>query len=58
LAQLPEPQQQIVRLRSYEDLSFEEAGRCMGRSAEAARKLWGRAIEQLQQLLEPPDASR
>ncbi len=58
LAQLPEPQQQILRLRSYEDLSFEEAGKRMGRSAEAARKLWGRAIEQLQQLLETPDESR
>jgi RNA polymerase sigma-70 factor (ECF subfamily) len=58
LAQLPEAQQQIIRLRSYEDLSFEEAGRRLGRSAEAARKLWGRAIEQLQQLLEPPNDSR
>ena len=58
LAQLPEAQQQIIRLRSYEELSFEEAGRRLGRSAEAARKLWGRAIEQLRQLLEPPNDSR
>jgi RNA polymerase sigma-70 factor (ECF subfamily) len=58
LAQLPEPQQQIIRLRNYEELSFEEAGRRMGRSADAARKLWGRAIEQLQDLLESPDESR
>jgi RNA polymerase sigma-70 factor (ECF subfamily) len=58
LAQLPKPQQHIIRLRSYGDLSFEEAGKLMGRSADAARKLWGRAVEQLQQLLEAPDESR
>jgi RNA polymerase sigma-70 factor (ECF subfamily) len=58
MGQLPQPHQQIIRLRTYEDLSFEEAGKRMGRSAEAARKLWGRAIEQLQQLLESPDACR
>ena len=58
LAQLPEPQQQIIRLRSYENLSFEEAGKLMGRSAEAVRKLWGRAVERVQQLLESPDESR
>jgi RNA polymerase sigma factor (sigma-70 family) len=58
LAQLPEPQRQIIQLHHYEDLSFEEAGRRMGRSPDAARKLWGRAIEHLQQLLESPDESR
>ena len=52
LARLPEPQQQVIRLRNYERLTFEEVGRRMGRSAEAVRKLWGRAIESLQQLLE------
>ena len=52
LLQLPEAQQQVIRLRNYERLSFEEAGRRMGRSAEAARKLWGRAVERLQQILE------
>jgi RNA polymerase sigma-70 factor (ECF subfamily) len=55
LAQLSEAQREVIRLRNYERLSFEDVGRRMGRSAEAARKLWGRAIEQLQRLLEPSD---
>jgi RNA polymerase sigma-70 factor (ECF subfamily) len=55
LAQLPEAQREIIRLRSYERLSFEEAGRRLGRSTGAARKLWGRAVEHLQRILEPPD---
>jgi RNA polymerase sigma-70 factor (ECF subfamily) len=52
LLQLSEAHQQVIRLRNYERLSFEETGRRMGRSAEAARKLWGRAIDRLQQILE------
>jgi RNA polymerase sigma-70 factor (ECF subfamily) len=55
LAQLPEDQREIIRLRNYERLSFAEAGARMGRSADAARKLWGRAIGHLQRLLEPPN---
>jgi len=54
LAQLPEEYREIIRLRNYERLSFAEAGECMARSAEAARKLWGRAIDHLQRILEPP----
>jgi RNA polymerase sigma-70 factor (ECF subfamily) len=55
LARLPESQRQVIRLRNYERLSFEAAGARMGRSAEAARKLWGRAIDQLQRILDPAD---
>lgn len=56
LAQLPEHYRQVVCWRNYERLSFEEIGQRLGRTAEAARKLWGRAIEQLQELLESSDA--
>jgi RNA polymerase sigma-70 factor (ECF subfamily) len=55
LAQLPEDQREIIRLRNYERLSFPAAGERMGRSPDAARKLWARAIGHLQRLLEPPD---
>jgi hypothetical protein len=34
---------------------FDQVGQRLGRSAEAARKLWARAVEKLQRNLEPPD---
>jgi RNA polymerase sigma factor (sigma-70 family) len=55
LEQLPEHYRQVIHWRNYERLEFEDIGRRLGRSAEAARKLWGRAIEQLQRLLEALD---
>ena len=55
LARLPEQYRQVVTWRNYERLSFAEIGRRTGRTAEAARKLWGRALVRLQQLLEPAD---
>jgi RNA polymerase sigma-70 factor (ECF subfamily) len=51
LGQLPEHYRQIVVWRSLEERSFEQIGQEIGKSAEAARKLWARAIEQLQRLL-------
>ncbi len=56
-AQLPEPARQVILWRNYERLPFEEIGRRLERSAEAARKLWVRALEQLEELLGPLDAS-
>ena len=47
LARLPEDYRQAVTLRFQGGLSFEEIGRRMDRSAEAARKLWSRAMERL-----------
>jgi RNA polymerase sigma-70 factor (ECF subfamily) len=58
LGQLPEPARQVIRWRNYERCSFEEIGRRLGRSAEAARKVWVRALQQLHEILEPPDGSR
>jgi RNA polymerase sigma-70 factor (ECF subfamily) len=57
LAQLPEHYRQVIVLRHQEQLAFEEIGRRLGRSPEAVRKLWGRAVEQLQQVLEHPHES-
>jgi len=47
LSALPDDYQQVVRLRNWENLSFQLIGERLGRSADAARKLWGRAILQL-----------
>jgi RNA polymerase sigma-70 factor (ECF subfamily) len=54
LDRLPEEAQQVIQWRSFDRCTFEEIGRRLGRSAEAARKVWSRALEQLQGLLEPP----
>jgi RNA polymerase sigma-70 factor, ECF subfamily len=55
IAQLPAERQQVILWRNYERLPFEDIGRRLDRSSEAARKLWTRALEELQALLEPPD---
>jgi RNA polymerase sigma-70 factor (ECF subfamily) len=52
MEQLPEDYRQILLLRYEEERSFEEIGRRMNRTANAARKLWARAVERLQQVLE------
>jgi RNA polymerase sigma-70 factor (ECF subfamily) len=51
LARLPEEYRQVILLRHDQTHSFEEIGRIMGRTANAARKLWTRALERLQQEL-------
>jgi RNA polymerase sigma-70 factor (ECF subfamily) len=53
LEQLPEEYRRVITLRHYEQLPFEEIGKRMERSPEAARKLWSRAIERLRQELGP-----
>jgi RNA polymerase sigma-70 factor (ECF subfamily) len=58
LEQLPEPGRQVIQWRNYERCSFAKIGQRLGRSAEAARKVWVRALEQLRQILEPPHESR
>jgi RNA polymerase sigma-70 factor (ECF subfamily) len=57
LAQLSAEQREVIQLRSYSRLSFAEVGRRMQRSEEAARKLWTRAIQRLQEILGPADES-
>jgi RNA polymerase sigma-70 factor (ECF subfamily) len=54
LEQLPEHYRQVLLLYYREYQSFEAIGQALGRSAEAVRKLWARAVEQLHQLLETP----
>lgn len=58
IEQLPEDYRQVIVLRQRERRSFEDIGRTMGRSADAARMLWSRAIERLASQLGPRHESR
>ncbi len=51
LERLPEHYREVVRLRREERLSFEEIGRRTGRTADAARKVWLRALAEVGQYL-------
>lgn len=53
LGRLPEDYRRVVIARHYEKLSHEEIGRERGISAEAARKLWERALGRLSKELGP-----
>ena len=57
LAQLPEDYRQVITLRSLERLTFPEVGRRMGRSEDAAGKLWFRALQRLRDELAGRDES-
>jgi RNA polymerase sigma-70 factor (ECF subfamily) len=52
LDRLPEDYRQVLTLWQQEDRTFEEIGKVMHRSANAARMLWLRALERLQQELD------
>jgi RNA polymerase sigma-70 factor, ECF subfamily len=54
LQRLPEDYRRIITLRYQEDRSFEEIAQLLQRSENAARKLWFRAVERLQQELDTP----
>lgn len=55
LEQLPEDYRQVVTWRNFDYLPFEEIGFRLGRTSDAARKLWVRAVERLQELLDVSD---
>jgi len=52
LQTLPEDMRRAVWLRNWECLPFDEIGRRLERSSEAARKLFSRGVRQLGQILE------
>ena len=54
LERLPEHYRQVIVWRQWEDLPFDEIARRLGRGVDAARMIWWRAVEKLQQELEPP----
>jgi RNA polymerase sigma-70 factor (ECF subfamily) len=49
---LPLEQQLAIRWRNWDGLPFAEIGQRLDRSADAARMLWARGLERLQQVLE------
>jgi RNA polymerase sigma-70 factor (ECF subfamily) len=49
LGRLPEEYRRAIVLRYVEGRSFEDIGQRLGRSPDAARKLWSRAMERLRQ---------
>ena len=51
LSRLPADQRQAVLLRNWERLSFDDMGSRLNRSADAAKKLWSRAVLRLQEEL-------
>ena len=55
MLELPANYREVIGLRNDARLSFGDIGREMGCSAEAARKLWGRALIKLQQTMEKMD---
>jgi RNA polymerase sigma-70 factor, ECF subfamily len=53
LAQLPDDYRLVLLWHHREGLPFDEIGARLGRSADAARRLWSRAVDRLQELLNP-----
>jgi RNA polymerase sigma-70 factor (ECF subfamily) len=58
IKRLPEHFREVIYLRHRDHRSFTEIGERMGRTAEAVRKLWQRAIERLGEELNLPDDQR
>jgi RNA polymerase sigma-70 factor (ECF subfamily) len=54
MASLPEDYRRVILLRYQDEQTFQEIGRLMARSPNAARKLWLRAVERLQQEMDKP----
>lgn len=57
VSRLSEPYQQVLRLRYWENQSLDEIGQVMGRSSEAVRKLWFRAVRELTREMRTTDDS-
>ena len=57
IARLGDDHRQVMTLRYEQGLRFEEIGRLMNRSPDAARMLWVRALEAVKHELRPAQAS-
>ncbi|MDB5391515.1 MAG: fliA 5 [Planctomycetaceae bacterium] len=51
LAELPAVYRQVLELRHWQHLSFAEIGEMTARSSDAARMIWWRAVDRLQELM-------
>jgi RNA polymerase sigma-70 factor (ECF subfamily) len=57
MQKLPEHYRQVLRMHTTEDLTFVQVAEKLGSTADAVRKLWGRAVDELAKLLESPHES-
>jgi RNA polymerase sigma-70 factor (ECF subfamily) len=57
LARLPADYRQAILLHQQDGLPFAEVAARLGKTEEAARKLWARGIERLRQEMRSPDGS-
>lgn len=57
IARLEEDHRQVIQLRVYEQLAYEEIGRRLNRTDAAARKLFERALESMRRLMVPDNES-
>jgi RNA polymerase sigma-70 factor (subfamily 1) len=55
--QLPPHYREVIRLRNVERLKFGEIGELTGRTEDAARQMWLRALDQLRERLTNQDGS-
>jgi RNA polymerase sigma-70 factor (ECF subfamily) len=55
MERLPEDYRQVLMMRYQDQLPFEEIAQKLGRTANAVRKLWARAVERLEVELERED---
>lgn len=56
ISRLSDEYQFVIHQHSFEKKGFDEIGKCLNRSADAARKLWARAVEKLAQELGAHDS--
>lgn len=57
ISRLPEDYRHVIALRYQEGLSFEEVGRRLDRSPDAARMLWVRAVDRLKSEMRSDESS-
>ncbi len=55
LDRLPPDYREVVRCRGYDEQPFQDIARRLGRTSEAVRRVWIRAIDRLQTLLPRPE---
>jgi RNA polymerase sigma-70 factor (ECF subfamily) len=55
MQQLPQHYRQVLRQHTMDGLTFVQIAEKLGSTADAVRKLWGRAVEELAKRLERPD---
>ncbi len=58
LARLPDDYRMVIELRDIQDRPWEEVGAALGRTGDAARQLWYRAINELRVIWEQMDGDR